>query len=594
MLSHCLSYIKKQTYSNIEVIVVDGNSVDNTREVAKEFTDKVFTFDKKGDYRCAQRNLGVEKASGEYVLVLDSDMELSERVVESCVEKMESDEMIGGLIIPEESFGEGFWAQCKKLEKSFYVGVEWMEAARFFKRSVYQQVGGYDEKMVSGEDWDLSQRIAKVGKIDRVNDFIFHNEGRISLLKTVKKKFYYAQKFAKYTEKHSGSDSEKKQTGVIRRYWLFFSQPMKLLEQPILGAGVLIMKTGEFFVGGLGYLFSYKNNEVRIDQTPVAISEKDLPFISYIIPTYNAEKYLDRCLKGIFQQDYPKEKFEVLVADGNSTDNTSNILKQYSVIVLNNPKRDAESGKYLCLERSKGDLLVLLDSDNVIASKDWLREMVSPLIEDQELFGTESNYLIASDFTSINTYANLLVIVDPLARILASKPVSKVMNPKYIVKKYLKGSAPVAGANGFIWRRTMIDKYWEKSLMKFEEANLLNLISSKQAINIANIPGKGVYHYYCESFFDYLKKRKKIANKFLGRKNVNQETWVDNRGFLRLFFACIFSVSIIGPLAEAIVNMSRRDFQIAWLWHPVISFFTIVLYAWHFFINGIRTFEKYK
>jgi glycosyltransferase involved in cell wall biosynthesis len=250
-LDECLLSIKNQTYKNIEIIVVDNNSTDDTKGTAMKYTDRVFN---QGPERSAQRNFGVLQSSGEYVAIIDSDMKLSPRVIESCVEKIEQSSDIVGVIIPEESFGEGFWAECKKLEKSFYVGVEWMEAARFFKRSVYQQVGGYDEDMVSGEDWDLSQRIAKAGKMSRIDDFIFHNEGRISLLKTVRKKFYYAQKFAKYTEKYGGSDSEKRQTGIIGRYWLFLSQPTKLFHHPLLGLGVLFMKTCEFGFGGIGYL----------------------------------------------------------------------------------------------------------------------------------------------------------------------------------------------------------------------------------------------------------------------------------------------------------------------------------------------------
>lgn len=250
-LERCLESVKSQSYGNIELIVVDNNSTDDTKESAKKYTEKVFN---KGPERSAQRNFGVEKSNGEYVVIIDSDMELSKKVIESCVEKIKSAENIVGIIIPEESIGEGFWSQCKRLERSFYVDVEWMEAARFFRKDYYQKIGGYDENMVSGEDWDLSQRIETLGKIDRIDDFIYHNEGRISLLKTIKKKFYYAGKFAKYTENNLNKDKIAKQTGIISRYELFFSQPKKLFRNPVVGIGMLFMKTCEFGFGGTGYL----------------------------------------------------------------------------------------------------------------------------------------------------------------------------------------------------------------------------------------------------------------------------------------------------------------------------------------------------
>lgn len=53
----------------------------------------------------------------------------------------------------------------------------------------------------------------------------------------------------------------------------------------------------------------------------------NIPFISIIIATYNAEKYLERCFKSILSQTY--KKFEILIQDGGSTDNTQNIINSY-------------------------------------------------------------------------------------------------------------------------------------------------------------------------------------------------------------------------------------------------------------------------
>lgn len=252
-IEKCLESVKNQTYQNIEIIVVDNNSTDNTKEIAKRFTEKVFN---KGPERSAQRNYGVDNSQGEFVLIIDSDMVLSEKIIESCIDIIKNNNKIVGLIIPEESFGEGFWAQCKKLERSFYVGVDWIEAARFFRKDVYQKVGGFNEKMISAEDWDLSQRIEVEGKISRTNDYIYHNEGNLSLLDTLKKKLYYAKQLKFYTENENNYEKIKKQTGILERYKLFFSQPKKLFQNPILGIGMLFMKTCEFVFGGVGYLIS--------------------------------------------------------------------------------------------------------------------------------------------------------------------------------------------------------------------------------------------------------------------------------------------------------------------------------------------------
>jgi len=250
-LGACLASIAGQSYEKIEIIVVDNSSTDNTKNIARVYTDQVYDI---GPERCTQRNLGVSKSHGSYVVIIDSDMELGEHVIRDCVEKVVGSSEIKALVIPEESFGEGFWAKCKHLERSFYVGTAWMEAARFFDKKTYQEVGGYDEKLVSGEDWDLSQRVGDIAKIGRIDEYIRHNEGHLQLLRTLKKKYYYAQKFAKYLTANKNRPATNAQTGIFSRYGLYFSKPGQLFQRPIIGLGMLFMKTSEFAFGGFGYL----------------------------------------------------------------------------------------------------------------------------------------------------------------------------------------------------------------------------------------------------------------------------------------------------------------------------------------------------
>lgn len=252
-LEKCLTSIKNQTYDNVEIIVVDNFSRDATPKIAKKYAKKFYS---KGPERSPQRNYGVSKARGKYVAIIDSDMILSPNVILECVEAMKHNSKAAGIIIPEESFGEGFWAQCKKLERSFYIGIPYMEAARFFKKSDYQTIGGYNETMVSGEDWDLSQRIETLGALNRIESYIYHNEGRISLWQSVSKKFYYAQKFAQYKDVSHASPTVSQQTSILGRYQLFFSKPKKLLRHPLLSVGMLFLKTCEFGFGAAGYIKS--------------------------------------------------------------------------------------------------------------------------------------------------------------------------------------------------------------------------------------------------------------------------------------------------------------------------------------------------
>lgn len=257
-LAACLESIKWQDYSHVELIVVDNYSADDTKTIAQKYTSHVYD---KGPERCTQRNFAVSVAAGTYIAIIDSDMELSPHVIRDCVATIQTHSKIKGIVIPEESFGKGFWAQCKQLERSFYVGVDWIEAARFYDKETYQAVGGYDETLVSGEDWDLSRRIGTEGDIGRISAFIYHNEGHINLWKTLKKKYYYA-KFAKaYLTKNPVSSKLSAQVGPLQRYKLFFAQPVRLFKHPLHGVGMLFMKTCEFGAGAAGYVSAGKEGE---------------------------------------------------------------------------------------------------------------------------------------------------------------------------------------------------------------------------------------------------------------------------------------------------------------------------------------------
>jgi glycosyltransferase involved in cell wall biosynthesis len=255
-LDACLNSIIGQTYEPIELIIVDRDSTDGTKAIAKYYTNKVFNC---GPERSAQRNFAVNRASGEFVMIVDSDMELTPHTVHDCVDTMHYRPATRGIIVPEESFGRGFWAACKRLERSFYHGSDALEAARFFTRSAYLHAGGYDVNLVSGEDWDLSDRVRQLGPIERVNARIRHNEGRLRLLGSLTKKFYYARKARAYTGK-----SPRPGIGPLSRYRLFLSRPDRLFKNPFLGLGMLFMKTCEFGVGAAGYLLPIKPKKEQL------------------------------------------------------------------------------------------------------------------------------------------------------------------------------------------------------------------------------------------------------------------------------------------------------------------------------------------
>jgi len=284
-IENCLKSISNQTFNSqfpipnsrfpipnshshplIEIIVVDNNSQDKTKEIAYKYTDKVYNF---GPERSAQRNFGARKANGRYILYLDADMILSENVISECVEKFRKGEIENGrremgkgkrelvaLYIPEKIIGSGFWIKVRDFERSFYNATV-IDCVRFVRRDKFLEIGGFDEHLTGPEDWDFDRRIREIGKVDIIDAPIYHNEDSFDLKKYLNKKSYYAKTFDKYIQKWGKDDKIiKKQLGFWYRYFEVFMEDRKwkkLIAHPVLSLGMYFLR----FMVGLKYLIRF-------------------------------------------------------------------------------------------------------------------------------------------------------------------------------------------------------------------------------------------------------------------------------------------------------------------------------------------------
>jgi glycosyltransferase involved in cell wall biosynthesis len=252
-IEKCLKSINGQDYpgDRIEIIVIDNNSEDRTKELSLHYTDKVFNF---GPERSAQRNMGVNKASGEYILYLDADMSLSNGLISECSKKCKDTDCIA-LYIPERIEGNSYWSKVRDFERSFYNGTA-IDCVRFVRRDKFLEIGGFDENLTGPEDWDLDRRIRQMGKVDIIESPLYHLEGEFNLKKYLNKKTYYMQWFDIYAQKWGKNDPAiKKQLGFGYRYFGVFSENgkwKKILQHPILTAGMYALRA----MTGLEYLIN--------------------------------------------------------------------------------------------------------------------------------------------------------------------------------------------------------------------------------------------------------------------------------------------------------------------------------------------------
>ncbi|MFX1519416.1 MAG: glycosyltransferase family 2 protein [Promethearchaeota archaeon] len=120
------------------------------------------------------------------------------------------------------------------------------------------------------------------------------------------------------------------------------------------------------------------------------MSKNGLPSVSVIIITYNRCRDLERCLDSIMAQTY--SNFETIIVDGGSTDCTFDVIQQYPLKIVQEPKRGGISAaRNLGISHSKGDIVVFLD-DDAIAEMDWLENLVKPF-ENEKVAGVSGKVI---------------------------------------------------------------------------------------------------------------------------------------------------------------------------------------------------------
>jgi succinoglycan biosynthesis protein ExoA len=104
------------------------------------------------------------------------------------------------------------------------------------------------------------------------------------------------------------------------------------------------------------------------------------PMISVVIPVRNEEKHIGMVLRDLIQQDYPADRFEILVADGNSSDGTLPIVEQFAkscelrIALFPNPMQLSSAGRNLGVVNSRGELIIFIDGHCKIDSPSLLTD----------------------------------------------------------------------------------------------------------------------------------------------------------------------------------------------------------------------------
>ncbi|MEI8361420.1 MAG: glycosyltransferase [bacterium] len=192
VLADTIKNIRTIISSEIEIIVTDGNSSDETIKIAKKLADKLVIHNSLERQTIAHaRNAGAALATGDYLLFLDADVVVpnaSEFMRKILAEFQQNLKLVAVTVKLEVLPSLSTWSDILFSK----IAINWPHLVnnnilkigsasgefQFIRRSVFNEIGGFNEKLVSCEDLNMFERLARVGETKMLYSLVVYHTGR--------------------------------------------------------------------------------------------------------------------------------------------------------------------------------------------------------------------------------------------------------------------------------------------------------------------------------------------------------------------------------------------------------------------------------
>ncbi len=313
--------------------------------------------------------------------------------------------------------------------------------------------------------------------------------------------------------------------------------------------------------------------------------------LSIVIPVLNSERTLGDCLDAILAQDFPRTEYEIVVADAGSVDRTLEIARAKGVdVVTDNPLKTGEAGKTAGIKAAHGDVIALVDSDNVLPDSGWLSRMMAPFADPEIVASEPLEYAVRPGDPALTRYFALLGMNDPICLFTGNYDRVSAVTGKWTgldvpsedkgdyLKLSLGASAlPTIGANGFVFRRSLLDgSNWDPYL--FDIDILYERIRRSGAVKVAKVK-TGIVHLYCSRLSDFARKQRRRIRDFLYFAQSKQRSYPwDRQRKTGILLFCLCTATVLPLLAQMAVGAFRRPDR-AWLYHVPVCVVTLWVYG---------------
>lgn len=326
-------------------------------------------------------------------------------------------------------------------------------------------------------------------------------------------------------------------------------------------------------------------------------ADNSLPTITVVLNVYNEAKNIVDCLSRIREQNYPQNKIKIIIVDDDSTDNTVALAKQFKVEVVKSGYRNRERAKGIGIKHATGDLLLLMDCDVFLFSKNWLKKAVEYLSGNPNAVGVQNiRWSYKKNDNIANRYCNLFGINDPMAEYLGKRGVlmntetkwpyaSTIVEEKsnYLVAKFTINNLPTIGAQGYLVRRKFIQRgTWYPYFFHMDNAYELVEKGYSEFI-LAKLP---IGHAYVNSVPQFYRKLYRNIRLYLQLSSLRRYRYQVSK--MRFITALFLMLTIIHPFVRSLKGYLKKP-DIAWFLHPLFAFTIPVMYAWVVVAHGIKT-----
>ncbi len=302
-------------------------------------------------------------------------------------------------------------------------------------------------------------------------------------------------------------------------------------------------------------------------------------------------------MEAILAQDFPLEAIELIIADGGSDDGTVETLERYrdetdlDIRIYKNPLKTAEAGKAVAVRKAAGDIILLLDSDNIIPKKNWIRRMLRPF-EHREIVASEPlKYTYRKKDGAINRYCALIGMNDPLCMFTGNYDRFCALTGKwtevereekdmgdYLSVRFREDMIPTIGANGFFMRRKELLENFEGDYL-FDIDVLWELFKKDPGLRVAKVK-TGIVHLFCPDLKTFKRKQNRRIMDYLyfADKKGRKYPWSSvSKGKIVVF--ALKCVTVLPLLKQSIKGFAYKQDVGAWLLHPVMCWITLWVYG---------------